>query len=67
MKMMTPDGTEVMQLDAIERSGNSLALKANVMGAMPMTVILTPSEARKGIRMVNWRTALFLLSFLFRK
>ena len=67
MKMTTPDGTEVMQLDAIERSGNNLALKVNVMGAMPMTVILTPGEVRKGIRLLNWRLVPFLLSFLFRK
>ncbi|UCV17798.1 hypothetical protein [Ferribacterium limneticum] len=67
MKMTTPDGMEIMKLDAIERRGNDLALKANIMGAMPMTVLLSPSEARKALRMLNWRLVLFLLTFLFRK
>lgn len=67
MRMSAPDGTEVMQLQAIERMGNNIALKTIVMGALPMTVLLTPSEARKGLRMIGWRLLPFLVTFIFRR
>jgi hypothetical protein len=37
-----------------------------VFGAMPMTARLSPSEARKGLRLVNFKLAVFLLTFLLR-
>lgn len=67
MKLTTPDGTEVMQLEGIERNANDVALKVVVMGAMPMTVVLKPGEARKALRMLDWRLWFFLASFLFRR
>jgi hypothetical protein len=34
---------------------------------MPMTAKLTPAEARQGLKLLNLRLTLFLLTFLFRK
>lgn len=66
MRMLTPDGTEVMQLDRIERSGNGILLRVVVMGSMPMAIVLSPEEARKGVRLLTFRLVLFLVTFLFR-
>jgi hypothetical protein len=33
---------------------------------MPMTARLKPSEARKGLKLLNAKLALFLLTFLLR-
>jgi len=66
MTLYSPDNSPLMQVSTIERSGNELLIKGKVFGAMPMTARLTPAEARKGLRLVNFKLALFLLTFLLR-
>ena len=51
----------------VRRDGNRLVLKGKVMGALPMTARLTPEEARQGLKLLNFRLVLFLLTFLFRR
>jgi hypothetical protein len=66
MIMKTPDGTEVMELDAVERVAGNFVLKTRVMGAMPMTIVLTPKNVREGIRLLNWRLMPFAIGFIVR-
>ena len=66
LTLLSPDNTTLMQVEALERSGNDLLIKGKVFGTMPMTARLTPAEARKGLRLVSFRLALFLLTFLLR-
>jgi len=64
--LYSADNSKLMEIDSLERSGNDLLIKGKVFGAMPMTARLTPSEARKGFRLVSLKLALFLLTFLLR-
>jgi hypothetical protein len=66
LTLFSVDNTKLMEIEALERSGNDLLIKGKVFGAMPMTARLSPGEARKGLRLVNFRLALFLLTFLLR-
>ncbi len=66
LTLFSPDNTKLMEIEALERSGNNLLIKGKVFGAMPMTARLEPAEARKGLRLVNLKLALFLLTFLLR-
>lgn len=66
LTLLSPDNTTLMQIEALERSGNDLLIKGKVFGAMPMTARLTPAEARKGFKLVSFKLALFLLTFLLR-
>jgi hypothetical protein len=66
LTLYSPDNSKLMEVEALERSGNELLIKGKVFGAMPMTARLTPAEARKGFRLVNFKLALFLLTFLLR-
>ena len=66
LTLYSPDNSKLMEVEALERSGNELLIKGKVFGAMPMTARLTPTEARKGLRLVNFKLALFLLTFLMR-
>ena len=66
LTLLSPDNTKLMEIETLERSGNELLIKGKVFGAMPMTARLTPSEARKGLKLVNFKLALFLLTFLLR-
>ncbi len=67
MKLYSPDKSELMDVSAIERSGNELLIKGKVFGAMPMTARLKPEEARKALKLVNLKLALFILTLPFRK
>ncbi len=66
LTLLSPDNSKLMEIEALERRGNELLIKGKVFGAMPMTARLTPSEARKGLKLVNFKLALFLLTFLLR-
>ena len=67
MKIYGQDNTEIMQINSFERDGNRLVLKGKVFGTMPISAKLTPQEGRNGLKLLNFKVALFLLTFLFRK
>jgi hypothetical protein len=67
MKLKSADGSDLMQVNALERDGNLLLIKGKIMGAMPMTAKLSPSEFRKGFGLLNLRLFFFLLTFPFRR
>ncbi|MEO8464335.1 MAG: hypothetical protein ABI640_03270 [Gammaproteobacteria bacterium] len=64
--LYSTDNSKLMEIEALERSGNDLLIKGKVFGAMPMTARLSPTEARKGLKLVNFKLAVFLLTFLLR-
>jgi hypothetical protein len=64
--LYSADNSKLMEIEALERSGNDLLIKGKVFGAMPMTARLSPAEARKGLKLVSFKLALFLLTFLLR-
>jgi hypothetical protein len=66
LTLYSPDNSKLMEIEALERRGNDLLIKGKVFGAMPMTARLSPAEARKGLRLLNFKLALFLLTFLLR-
>ena len=66
MKVYAQDKSELMEIKSLERDGNVLVIKGKVFGTMPMTARLNPAEARKGLRLLNFKLVLFLLTFLFR-
>jgi hypothetical protein len=66
LTLYSPDGSRLMEVEALERSGNELLIKGKVFGAMPMTARLTPAEARKGLKLLDFKLAVFLLTLLVR-
>ena len=67
MKLFSPDKSELMDVSSIERDGSDLVIKGKVFSAMPMTARLRPEEARKALKLVDLKTALFILTLPFRK
>jgi hypothetical protein len=67
MKLFNADGSELMRVESIERDGDTIVIRGKVFGAMPMSARLEPQEARRGLKLLNARLALFLLTFLFRR
>ena len=66
MKLYSADNSPLMEIDGLERSGNDLLIKGKVFGTMPMTARLSPAEARNGLKLLSFKLALFLLTFLLR-
>ncbi|MDT8397782.1 MAG: hypothetical protein RQ899_04125 [Pseudomonadales bacterium] len=67
MKLYSQDGSELMDVSAIERDGNRLVIKGKIFKSMPMSARLAPEDARQGLKLLNFRTIIFLLGFLFRR
>jgi hypothetical protein len=67
MKIFDATGKELMTVASIARDGDVLVVKGKIFGTMPMTAKLTPEEARKAFGLLDWKTLLFLLTFLFRR
>ncbi len=67
MKLYSQDGSELMRVESVERDGNQLLIRVKVFGAMPVTAALRPEEARSGLKLLNLRLAIFLLTFPFRR
>jgi hypothetical protein len=66
MKIYGADNRELMSITALTRDGGTLVVKGKIFGAMPLTAKLRPEEARAALRLLDWRTALFLLTLVFR-
>lgn len=67
MKIFGSDNQELIAISAIERDGAELVLRGKILGTLPMNARIRPEEARRGLRMLDWRTALFVLSLPWRR
>ncbi|MFV5516893.1 hypothetical protein [Acinetobacter gerneri] len=66
MKLYGNDNSELMNVSTIERNGDELVLKGKIFGAMPMTAKVRPEEARAALKLLNFKTIIFLITLLFR-
>ncbi|HEY6823661.1 MAG TPA: hypothetical protein VI195_04435 [Steroidobacteraceae bacterium] len=67
MKIFGPDNQELIAISAIERDGVELVLRGKILGTLPMSARIRPEEARRGLRMLDWRTVIFVLSLPWRR
>jgi len=67
MKIYSQDGSELMQVESLDRDGNDLVIKGKVFGSMPVSARLKPEEARKGLKLLDVKLIGFLLTLLFRR
>jgi len=67
MKIFGPDNQELIAISAIERDGAELVLRGKILGTLPMSARIRPQEARRGLRLLDWRTAMFVLSLPWRR
>jgi len=67
VRIFGADNKEMMAISVIERDGRELVLRGKIFGTLPMTARVRPEEVRRALKLLNWRTALFLLSLPFRR
>ena len=66
MKIRSADKSDLMEVTALERKGDSLVIRGKVFGTMPMAATLSPEEARKVFALLSFRLVIFLLTLPFR-
>ncbi len=67
MKFFTPDGGELIEIMTVATEGSNIAIRGKIMGAMPMTAVLTPAELRQGFKFLTPRLMFTLIAMLFRR
>jgi hypothetical protein len=67
VKIFGADNKELIAISAIERDGAELVLRGKIFGTLPMSARVTPEEARRGLKLLGWRTAIFVLSLPWRR
>jgi hypothetical protein len=58
---------ELMAIRKISGEDGNLVIRGKIFGALPMVAKLTPAEARAALKLLDFRTFLFLLTLLFRR
>lgn len=67
MRIYDANDQELMTVREIAREGDNLVIRGKIFGAMPMAAKLTPKEARSALKLLDFKTILFILSMLFRR
>ena len=67
LRLRTPDDQDLMNIETLDRDGDSLIIKGKGFGTMPMVVKLGPDEAREGLKLLGWKQLLFLVTLPFRR
>jgi hypothetical protein len=67
MKIYGADDREMMNITSLERDGSELVIKGKLFGTVPLTAKLRPEDARAALKLLDLRTALFLLTLIFRR
>jgi hypothetical protein len=67
MKIYDATDGELMQVRSIDREDNVLVIRGKIFGAMPMVAKVTPAEARAALKLLDFKTILFILSMLVRR
>jgi hypothetical protein len=67
MKIYDANNSELMQVRSIDREDDVLVIRGKIFGAMPMVAKVTPAEARAALKLLDFKTILFILSMLFRR
>lgn len=67
MKIYDANDNELMTVREFAREDGNLVIRGKIFGAMPMVAKVTPAQARAALRMLDFKTIVFIVSLLLRK
>ena len=67
MKLYTPDGNELMEVQRLEREGNVLVVRGTIMGTMPTRAVIRPGQLRAALSLLRPRLILQIIALLLTK
>lgn len=56
MKLITNDKLGLMQITRITHDGPNIVAHGVIMGSIPIRAVVTPTELRKGMKMMSLKT-----------
>ena len=62
-----PTNEDLLVIRSIEREGNSVVVKGQAYGTMPLSATLRPEQARRLFKLLKLSMIPFLIGFLFRR
>ncbi|HKT71673.1 MAG TPA: hypothetical protein VJQ47_02185 [Steroidobacteraceae bacterium] len=66
MKLLSRDGSALMEVRAIRAEGANLVIEGTIMGAMPIETVITPTELRRSLKMLGVRNLLRAMRMLLK-
>jgi hypothetical protein len=60
------DRNKLMEIETFSRDGATLKFRGKIMGTMPITAILTPTQVRQLVKQLGLGLLLFAVTMLFR-
>lgn len=67
MKMTTPEGNDLLDVESIDVEDGRLVIRGIIMGHMPMVSVMTAAEMRAGFKLLSVRKIFGLIALLFRR
>lgn len=67
MIIFSADRSKLMEIEEFSREGSTLRFRGKIMGSMPVTAMVTPSQVRQMLKGLGMGLLLFAISMLFRK
>mgnify|MGYP003579801881 FL=1 len=61
------DRSKLMEVEEFSREGGTLKFRGKIMGAMPVTAVVTPSQVREMLKQLGIGMLLFAVTMLFRR
>ena len=65
MKLYGSEGILLMEVESIKASDRNLHIKGKMMGQVPMTVVMRPSDLREAVKMLSLSVLRQALRMLF--
>lgn len=66
MRLFGPDGSDIMEIEAIVLEKGNIVIRGKIMGAMPLSALIRPDQLRRGIKLISLRVILRGISMLLR-
>jgi hypothetical protein len=67
MKVHTPEGNELMEVQKVQREGDGLVIRGVIMGTMPTRAVIRPEELRAAFKLLSFGLVFGAIGLLFRK
>lgn len=58
MRLFGPDGSDIMEIEAIALEKGNIVIRGKIMGAMPLSAVIRPTQLRIGIKIISLRVVL---------
>lgn len=67
MKLHTPEGRELMNVQRVAREGDQLVVRGLIMGTLPSRAVIRPEQIRAAFGLLSWGLIWGVIALLFKR